>query len=112
MPHTMHIRSARSLLVVCTLQLLLIGVSAAPLADSLNPLGDFERMDASLEHELSIVSDDETLSVIFQLNSPVDSSDRNDLTDFGAEILGDAPLIDGGLIEATASQIRFLKTIA
>ena len=61
MPHTMHIRSASSLLVVCTLQLLLIGVSAAPLADSLNPLGDFERMDASLEHELSIVSDDETL---------------------------------------------------
>lgn len=65
MPMTMHLRSARSLLVVCALQLLLIGVSAAPLADTLNPIGDFERMDAALEHELNTVADETTLSVIF-----------------------------------------------
>ena len=109
MPIAMHLRSARSLLVVCTLQLLLIGVSAAPLADTLNPIGDFERMDAALEHELNTVADDTILSVIFQLNSEVQAPDRIVLEDNGAEILGDAPLIDGGLIEATALQIRTIS---
>ena len=106
---TMHLRSARSLLVVCALQLLLIGVSAAPLADTLNPIGDFERMDAALEHELNTVADETTLSVIFQLNSEVQTVDRTELENYGAEVLGDAPLIDGGLIEATASQIRTIS---
>ena len=109
MPMTMHLRSARSLLVVCALQLLLIGVSAAPLADTLNPIGDFERMDAALEHELNTVADETTLSVIFQLNSEVQTVDRTELENYGAEVLGDAPLIDGGLIEATASQIRTIS---
>ena len=44
----MNHSSARGVLLVCVLQLLLLGVSAAPLTDSLNPLGDFERMDAAL----------------------------------------------------------------
>ena len=84
----MHNRSARSLLVVCTLQLLLIGVSAAPLADGLNPLGDFERMDAALENELNSVDDHAVLSVIFQLNSEVLPEDLLHFEELGAEILG------------------------
>ena len=67
--------SARCLILVCVLQLLLLGVSAAPLTSSLNPLGDFERMDSALEDELNSVSDDTVLSVIFQLNSKVTPSD-------------------------------------
>ncbi|MCH1422564.1 MAG: S8 family serine peptidase [Candidatus Poseidoniaceae archaeon] len=106
---TMHNRSARSLLVVCTLQLLLIGVSAAPLADGLNPLGDFERMDAALENELNSVDDQAVLSVIFQLNSEVLPEDLLHFEELGAEILGDAPLIDGGLLEATSLAIRTIS---
>lgn len=106
---TMHNRSARSLLVVCTLQLLLIGVSAAPLADGLNPLGDFERMDAALENELNSVDDQAVLSVIFQLNSEVLPEDLLHFEELGAEILGDAPLIDGGLLEAPSLAIRTIS---
>ena len=105
----MNHSSARGVLLVCVLQLLLLGVSAAPLTDSLNPLGDFERMDAALEQELVDVSDDTVLSVIFQLNSEVTKSDLEQLETLNAELLGDAPLIDGGLIEAKARDIRTLS---
>ena len=98
--------SARGILIVCALQFLLIGVSAAPLASGLNPLGNFERMDTALEDELKIVEDDSILSVIYQLHSEVTSVDRNAMEQFGAELLGSAPLIDGGLIEASAADIR------
>tara|TARA_B110000444_G_scaffold60463_1_gene56416 strand:- start:59581 stop:62109 length:2529 start_codon:yes stop_codon:yes gene_type:complete len=106
MPHIMQQSSARSILIVCALQFLLVGVSAAPLASGLNPLGDFERMDASLEDELSLVDDVTLLSVIFQLQSAVTADDRLEFDNFDAELLGDAPLIDGGLIEASALNIR------
>ena len=98
--------SARGILIVCALQFLLIGVSAAPLASGLNPLGNFERMDTALEDELKIVEDDSILSVIYQLHSEVTSVDRNAMEQFGADLLGSAPLIDGGLIEASAADIR------
>ena len=98
--------SARGILIVCALQFLLIGVSAAPFTSGLNPLGDFERMDAALEEELILVDDESILSVIYQLHSEVTSDDRRELEAFGAELLGTAPLIDGGLIEASAKDVR------
>lgn len=105
----MRSSSARGLLVVLTLQLLLVGASAAPLMSSLNPAGDAERMDASLEDALVHSNFDTKLSVIFQLNSEVTAEDRTWLENHGASILGDAPLIDGGLIEVTATDVRIIS---
>ena len=105
----MRSSSARGLLVVLSLQLLLVGASAAPLLSSMNPAGDPERMDASLEDALDSGNFDDVLSVIFQLNSEVTSDDRKWIEDHGATILGDAPLIDGGLIEASAMDVRAIS---
>lgn len=105
----MRSSSARSLLIVFTLQLLLVGASAAPLMSSLNPAGDTERMDVFLEEAIDHSEFDDVLSVVFQLNSKVTSDDREWLEDHGASILGDAPLIDGGLIEATANDLRVIS---
>ena len=105
----MRSSSARGLLIVFSLQLLLVGASAAPLMSSLNPAGDAEKMDVFLEEALEASEFDATLSVIFQLNSEVTVEDRNWLEDHGASILGDAPLIDGGLIEASATDVRVIS---
>ena len=48
--------SARGLLIVLSLQLLLVGASAAPMMSSLNPAGDAERMDPFLEEALKDLS--------------------------------------------------------
>ena len=88
------------------LQLLMVGATAAPLADQVNPLGDYDKMNHDLQQELYESEYDTVLPVIFQLNSPVSEADRSQLEEFGATVLGDAPLIDGGLIEAKAEDIR------
>ena len=88
------------------LQLLMIGAIAAPLADQVNPMGDYDKMNHDLQHELYESNVDTVLPVIFQLNSPVTDSDINQLEQFGATVLGDAPLVDGGLIEAKAEDVR------
>ena len=88
------------------LQLLMVGATAAPLADQVNPMGDYDKMNYDLQQELYDSEYDTVLPVIFQLNSPVTDADLNQLEEFGATILGDAPLIDGGLIEAKAEDIR------
>ena len=62
--------SARCLILVCVLHALL---GCPPLTSSLNPLGDFERMDSALEDELNSVSDDTVLCNL-QLNSEVTPS--------------------------------------
>lgn len=102
----MRSSSARAVLIVLSLQLLMVGASAAPLMSSMNTAGDFDRMDAALEDALASSSFDEQLSVIFQLNSAVTEEDRTWLENHGAEILGDAPLIDGGLIDVSATDVR------
>ena len=76
-PNIMQQSSARGILIVCALQFLLIGVSAAPFASGLNPLGDFERMDAALADELILVDYESILSVIYQRQSEVTSEYRN-----------------------------------
>ena len=88
------------------LQLLMVGATAAPLADQVNPMGNYDKMNHDLQQELYESEYDTVLPVIFQLNSPVSEADLKQLEDFGATILGDAPLIDGGLIEAKAEDIR------
>jgi len=88
------------------LQLLMVGATAAPLADQVNPMGNYDKMNHDLQQELYESEYDNVLPVIFQLNSPVSEADLKQLEDFGATILGDAPLIDGGLIEAKAEDIR------
>ena len=84
----------------------MVGATAAPLADQVNPMGDYDKMNYDLQQELYESEYDTVLPVIFQLNSPVTDADLNQLEEFGATILGDAPLIDGGLIEAKAEDIR------
>ena len=54
----------------------MVGASAAPLMSSMNPAGDFERMDEALEEALETSPFDATLSVVYQLNSEVTSEDR------------------------------------
>ena len=57
----------------------MIGATAAPLADGLNPMGDYEKMDKSLRDSLSSSSEDDIIPVIFQLNSEVTSDDLEKL---------------------------------
>ena len=92
------------------LQLLMFGAIASPLADSVNPYGDMSKMNKDLVDKLDTVDQNTILPVIFQLNSPVEESDELYMTESGFEILGHAPLVDGGLIEGTASDIRRLST--
>ena len=88
----------------------MIGATAAPLADGLNPMGDYSKMDNALRDSLSSSSEDEIVPVIFQLNSEVLEEDLSTLENYGATILGDAPLVDGGLIEASIRDIRVIST--
>ena len=98
------------ILVSLLLQLLMVGATAAPLADQVNPMGDYQKMNYDLQEELYDSHTDTVLPVIFQLNSPATDSDLDKLEEFGATILGDAPLVDGGLFEAKAEDIRRIST--
>ena len=40
------------ILVSLLLQVLMVGAIAAPLADQVNPMGDYEKMNYDLQHEL------------------------------------------------------------
>ena len=88
----------------------MIGATAAPLADGLNPMGDYTKMDKALRDSLSSSSEDDIVPVIFQLNSKVLNEDKSTLENLGATILGEAPLVDGGLIEASIRDIRVIST--
>ena len=95
-----------SILTAIMLQMLMFGAIASPLADSVNSIGDASKMNQDLVAEISASNEDEILPVIYQLNSPVTDSDRAYFESLGATILADAPLVDGGLIEASVSTIR------
>ena len=99
-----------SILTAIILQMLMFGAIASPLADSVNSIGDASKMNQDLVAEISASNEDEILPVIYQLNSPVTDTDRAYLESLGATILGDAPLVDGGLIEASVSTIRKIST--
>ncbi len=92
------------------LQMLMFGAIASPLAGSVNSMGDASKMNQDLVTEISASNEDEILPVIYQLNSPVTDSDKAYFETLGATILGDAPLVDGGLIEASVSTIRKIST--
>ncbi len=99
----------RLVLVAFLLQLMMVGATASPLADSLHPMGDATNMNLPLQHALDASTSDAVLPVIFQLNSPVTPADRDTLSDLGFDLLGNAPLVDGGLVEGTALSIRKLS---
>lgn len=99
-----------SILTAIMLQMLMFGAIASPLADSVNSIGDASKMNQDLVAEISVSNEDEILPVIYQLNSPVTDSDRAYFESLGATILGDAPLVDGGLIKASVSTIRKIST--
>ena len=92
------------------LQLLMVGAAASPLADDINPLGDASKMNTDLVERLAEVDDATTLPVIFQLHSPVTDSDEAYMKDLGLEVLGHAALIDGGLVEGAAVDVRRLSS--
>ena len=62
--------------VALALQMLMIGATAAPLADGLNPMGDYTKMDKALRDSLSSSSEDDIVPVIFQLKSEVLDDDK------------------------------------
>lgn len=92
------------------LQLLMVGAAASPLADGINPLGDASKMNNDLVERLAEADDATTLPVIFQLHSPVTQSDETYMKDLGLEVLGHAALIDGGLVEGAAIDVRRLSS--
>ncbi|MDP6199731.1 MAG: hypothetical protein QF531_03080, partial [Candidatus Poseidonia sp.] len=104
--------STRRGLILCALvlQMLMVGATASPLAESTNPLGDERKMNVDLRERLSEVDDSTNLPVIFQLNSAVTANDRAFIQQLGLTILGDAPLVDGGLVSGAAIEIRHLST--
>ena len=99
----------RLVLVAFLFQLMMVGATASPLADSLYPMGDATNMNLPLQHALDASTSDAVLPVIFQLNSPVTPAYRDALSDLGLDLLGNAPLVDGGLVEGTALSIRKLS---
>ena len=98
------------LLVAVALQLLMVGATASPLAEGVNPLGDESRMNADLVERLASSSDIDVHPVIYQLVSPVTAHDRSYMDSLGLNHLGDAPLVDGGLIEGTSLAVRHLSS--
>ena len=71
-PWKFTMATTRRAMVLCALvlQLLMVGATASPLADSTNPLGDATKMNADLVERLDEVEDTTILPVIFQLHSP------------------------------------------
>ncbi|MBL6733892.1 MAG: S8 family serine peptidase, partial [Candidatus Poseidonia sp.] len=103
--------SRRALLLTAfMLQLLMIGATASPLADGTNPMGDEGRMNADLVTALASSSDTDTHPVIYQLTSPVTSEDRSFMQSLGLTLLGDAPLVNGGLVEGTTQAVRHFSS--
>jgi subtilisin family serine protease len=104
--HVMQSNRNVVIFVSLLLQLLMVGATAAPLAEQVNPMGNYDKMNYDLQQELYDSSVDTVLPVIFQLNSPVTDADLAKFEEFGATVLGDAPLVDGGLIEVKAEDVR------
>ena len=98
------------LLVAVALQLLMVGATASPLAEGVNPLGDDSRMNADLVERLASSSDNDVHPVIYQLVSHVTAHDRSYMDSLGLNHLGDAPLVDGGLVEGTSQAVRHLSS--
>ena len=88
------------------LQLLMVGATASPLADTSNPLGNLTKMNGDLVEALDESVDNELLPVIFQLHSAVSISDKSTMEHIGLNLIGEAPLVDGGLVEGTVQAIR------
>ncbi len=91
------------------IQLLMVSAVASPLIEGINPLGDISKMNDDLIEELEISEDSKVLPVIFQLNSPMTEDDENQLKELGFNLIGRAPLVDGGLVEGTAQDVRHLS---
>ena len=91
------------------IQLLMVSAVASPLADGINPLGDSSKMNVDLREELEISDDSKILPVIFQLKSAMTLDDENQLKELGFDLLGTIPLLDGGLVEGTAKDVRHLS---
>ena len=104
--------TTRRAMVLCALvlQLLMVGATASPLADSTNPLGDATKMNADLVERLDEVEDTTILPVIFQLHSPITPHDEAYMADLGLALLGEAPLLDAGLVEGKAIDLRRMST--
>ena len=88
----------------------MVGATASPLAEGVNPLGDESRMNADLVERLASSSDIDVHPVIYQLVSPVTAHDRSYMDSLGLNHLGDAPLVDGGLVEGTSLAVRHLSS--
>ena len=91
------------------IQILMLSAVASPIADSVNPLGDFTKMNDDLLEELENNDNSKIIPVIFQLNSPMTLDDENRIAQFGLDLIGRAPLVDGGLVEGTIGEIRVLS---
>ena len=91
------------------IQILMLSAVASPIADSVNPLGDFTKMNDDLLEELENNDNSKIIPVIFQLNSPMTLNDENRITEFGLDLIGRAPLVDGGLVEGTIGEVRELS---
>ena len=57
----------KAILLAVLMNLLMLGVSASPTTGSMNPLGDFDKMDASLEEYIASDDSNTDIEVIFQL---------------------------------------------
>ena len=96
-------------LTAFVLQLLMVGATASPLADTLNPMGDERKMNTDLVERLADEDLEGDLPVIFQLVTPLTETDKSHLANLGLVLLGEAPLVDGGLVEGSAEEIRHLS---
>jgi subtilisin family serine protease len=98
------------LLAAVVLQLLMVGATASPLVEGVNPLGDESRMNTDLVERLASSNDNDVHPVIYQLTSSVTPHDLTYMDGLGLSHLGDAPLVNGGLVEGTSIAVRHLSS--
>ena len=67
-------------------------------------------MNADLAERLDEAPDTTVIPVIFQLNSPVTPHDRAFMANLGLNLMGEAPLLDAGLVEGKTIDVRRMST--
>ena len=89
---------------------LLLLMAMSPFAAGSQTMGDVNRMDAALEEALWSAEANDRLPVILQYVSPVTAEDRAQLVRQGASVEGEAPLVNGLLVEASPNAVRQIST--
>ncbi|MEC9089960.1 MAG: S8 family serine peptidase [Candidatus Thermoplasmatota archaeon] len=98
----------RGFWVMLILAILVSSTSTAGLTKDLNSAGDLSKMDTDL---VEYLLNDNSIEVIVQFTTPMDSQKWIAIENIGLETLGVMHVLHGGLFEGTPNQIRQLSLL-